>query len=220
MRFHFFPLKRNNKISIALNDIATIEADVCIIYHLPQIAHFLHGIVSVWKQGPDAVKTADSSLQSGCTGSGPAVSLPQSFFLPKELRQTWDQFPRQTSKLCLSHLTHTLFFWRGWRWWAAKIQAPQGANYHIEEICLVFQEDNVRHETHIGSHTHTDTFTQADWRRHKCTSWCSSIKKRVCKHVCVHTSTQNAMHSHIQSHKWVIICTYREKKREPEIAEM
>lgn len=159
-------------------------------------------------------KAADSSLQPGYTGSGSAVSFPQSFFLPKEFRQTRDQFPRQTSKLCLSHLAHTLFFWRGWRWWAAKIQAPRGANYHIEEICLVFQEDNVRHEVHTGCHTHNGwrTHKQAGWRRHKCTSWCS---RKVCKHVCIRTNTQNMMPSHIQSHKWVIICTSTEKRENP-----
>lgn len=29
--------------------------------------------------------------------------LSQSLFLPKEFRQTWDQFPQQMSKLRLSH---------------------------------------------------------------------------------------------------------------------
>lgn len=64
----------------------------------------------------------------------------------------------KTSPISSNTHTHFFFFWRGWRWWAAKIQAPRGANYHIEEICLALQEDNVRHETHTGSHMH------ANWR--------------------------------------------------------
>lgn len=169
-------------------------------YHLPQIAYFTH--CSASENKPLMLReAADSSLQPGCTRSGCTVSSPQSFFLPKEFGQTRDQFPQQTSKLRLSHLAHTRFFWRGWWWWAAKIQAPRGANYHIEEICLVFQEDNVQHEVHTGCHTHnglTHTHTErAGWRRHKCTSWCSL---KVCKHVRIRTNTGNMMPSHIFSH--------------------
>ncbi len=62
------------------------------------------------KQGPDAMTTADSSLQPGCTGSGPAVSLPQSFFLPKEFGQTWDQFsPANEQTSPISSNTHSFF---------------------------------------------------------------------------------------------------------------
>lgn len=77
---------------------------------------------------------------------------------------------------------HTPFsFCRGWRWWAAKIQAPRGANYHIAEICLTFHEDNVGHETHRRARTRADcrTHKQAGWRRHKCASSYSSKEKRV-----------------------------------------
>lgn len=36
-----------------------------------------------------------------------------------------------------------------------EIQAPRGANYHIEEIFLTFHKDNVGDETHEDNHTHS-----------------------------------------------------------------
>lgn len=184
-----------------------------IVYHLPQIAHFLHGITSGWKQGPDAMQTADSSLQPGCTGSGPAVSLPQSFFLPKEFRQSRDQFSRQTSKLCLSHLTHTLFFFlEGMTMMSSKDTSTPGSQLsHWGDLLSVSRRQCSAWNTHTGSHTH------ADWRVQM---HIVMLKNKSAKtHVHTHKHSKHDAFSHIVTQVGDYLHKYREQ-REPEIAEM
>lgn len=157
----FFFLKRNNKISLLLT--MTLQQ---LKLMFASCVTCLKQLVSSMASGLAENKALMPCRQliAACSQVAPDLALLSHCLKVSSCQKSSGRlgisFPRQTSKLCLSHLTHTLFFWRGWRWWAAKIQAPWGANYHIEEICLVFQEDNVRHVTHTGSHTHTG------WRRH------------------------------------------------------
>lgn len=127
-----------------------------------KLLSIFHPLQCIRKQPLMLREAADSSLQPGCTRSGCTVSLPQSFFLPKEFRQTRDQFPRQTSKLRLSHLAHTRFFLEGMTMMSSKDTSTPGSQLsHWGDLlsvsrrqCSAWSTHRLPHAQRADAHAH------------------------------------------------------------------
>lgn len=133
--------------------------------------------------------------------------LSQSLFLPKEFRQTWDQFPQQMSKLRLSHS----FFSAGY-----DDDEQQRYRHPGEPIITLRRFAQSFKQTMLGM-KHTQANTHALNNTHTQTSWQTpqmlcDAQVEVCRHVCLLANAPNMMHSHIQSHKKVIKSTSTEKR--------
>lgn len=142
----------------------------------------------------------------------PPVSSPQSFILPKELRQTWDQFLQQTSKLSPSHLTHTRFFFflEGVTMMSSKDTSTPGSQLsHWGDLLSVSRRQCSAWSTHRLTQMQTAWLAQAQMH----IVMLGSLK--VCTHMCVDTDT-NAFSRPIT--QWVIIRS-TEKRQNPRLTE-
>lgn len=148
------------------------------------------------------VEGEDDTMKStnNCRQTAPDPSL---LSLSSQLKQTWDQFPRQASKLCQSHLAQSIFFLWGMTTTSGKDTTTPGSQLsHWEDLLSVLRRQ-CWHEVH----TSTDAHTQPRWRRHVV-----RLSRGGWKRVCISTTA-----SHVQSRKCVIICTRTEKTEIPRL---
>lgn len=123
----------------------------------------------------------------------PAVTQPQSFSSQKELRQTWDQFTRQTSELCLSHF----FFPAG----DDDDEKQRNRHHPGEPIITLRRFASCFKKTMLVTQAEEHTLTGRPQMHVVTQGGAGKGSESARTHVCRHANAPNATQSHIQSHK-------------------